>query len=286
MPPPLIIIPITKENRHRVSKADKGLIVNPDGTLSRTYQFEAWIRNPRMQIENHFRIAPRLPEELLKVLNHPQPTSLNLVWSHEGDWFIFYMEGGKNGEDPISQRVVRIEKYIDQHGTTRKALSYGEDENEIGIWYHLEDIKRTFPEWNPPENSIYYNNKRFLDQRKRDTGGEKTPKPLQKTKEKGSETRKEEIRTTPKKTGWSREKVRDYQVWDRAQTSSPRYDNSYRKYNEERRSPSPYRKWKGRNEKRFRSPNHEEDRYGNGRGRGIKMDRSQSTRRRPSQVYR
>ena len=185
--------------------------------------------------------------------------------------------------------MVRIEKYIDQYGTTRKALSYGEDESEMGIWYHLEDIKRAFPEWNPPECSIYYNNKRFLNQIKRDTGGEKTPKPLQKTKDRGSETRKEESRTTPKKTGWSREKMRDYQDWDRAQTSSPRYiNNSYRKYNEERRrrSPSPYKKWKGRNEKRFRSPYHEEDKYGSGRGRGIKMDRSQSYRRHPSQVHR
>ena len=37
---------ITPQNRGRVSEELKGLIVNPDGTMTATPQFSTWIRNP------------------------------------------------------------------------------------------------------------------------------------------------------------------------------------------------------------------------------------------------
>ena len=175
-------------------------------------------------------------------------------------------------------------KDIDLHGTTRKALCYGEDENDLGVWYNFEEIKRAFPAWNPPDSSIYYNNKRFSNQMKRTTGGEQTPKPLQRARGRGKAIRREEGRPVQRNQGWSKEKEREYLEWDRDQASGPRYNNSYRKQNEERkrRSPTPCRKWKGRYDKRSRSPSQEGDRS----GRGRRMSRSQSNRRYHSQVYR
>ena len=281
---PVVIVHVTNKNRHMVSKVDKGLIVNPDGTLNRTPQYEAWIKNTRMQLENHFRSIPKLPEELMRVPNHPQPTSLDLLWSHEGDWYMFAAERGEDGEEPSNQRVVRVEKFIDLHGTIRKAFSYGEDESDLGVWYNFEEIKRAFPAWNPPDSSIYYNNKRFSNQIKRTTGGDQTPKPLQRARGRGKAIRREEERPMQRNQEWSKEKEREYLEWDRDQASGSR--NNYRKHNEERRrrSPTPCRKGKVRYEKRFRSPSHEEDRKGRGRGR--RRSRSQSSRRYHSQFYR
>ena len=280
----MVIVQVTNKNRHLVSKVDKGLIVNPDGSLSRTPQYETWIKNTRMQLENHFRSTPKLPEELLRIHNHPKPTSLDLVWSHEGDWYMFSTKRGEEGVEPNNQRVVRVERFIDLSGTIRKAFCYGEDESNLGVWYNFEEIKRAFPTWNPPDNSIYYNNKRFCNQIKRTTGGDQTPKPLQRARGRGKAIRREvEDRPVYKNQEWSKEKEREYKEWDRDQATGSR--SNYRKHSEEkRRSPTPCRKGNVRYEKRYRSPSHEEDKKGRGRGR--RRSRSHSSRRYHSHCYR
>ena len=343
--PPLLIVHIDNSNRHRIYKGDRGLITNDNGTLTRTYQFEEWMRNPRLQLEKRYRIAPSQPEEYLKVEGHPKPSDLDLEWSYEEEWFYFYIKKEKDEEKPEDAKKVRVEKYVDEKGIIRKALCYAEDENELKIWYHFEDIKEAFPGWNPPETSLYYNSRRFLGQRKREAGGEKTPKPLQKTegsnktpnptqkKEKEAEAKKEEKPRAKREIEWNKERKREYEEWDKAQSTNYRekdhhtqykplvkprpnhgpvqaqvraqtqykaqaqyraypthtrgaINNSRRIIAEGRRGPPTHRTWSERSMKRERSPNLDEDRYGSIRGRGVRMrvDRSYSSRGRPSHV--
>ena len=282
-PTPFIVVKVNKNNKHLVSRVDKGLLVNRDGSLSRTPQYETWIKNTRMQLEKHFGSTPKFPEELRHILNHPKPTSLDLIWTHEGEWYMFSTRGGEEGEEPTNQRVVRVERYIDLEGTIRRAFSYGEEDTRLGEWYNFEEMKKAFPSWNPPDNSIYYNNRRFCNQIKRTSGGIQTPKPIPRARGRGRPTYREEKRPTHKNQDWSREKKREYMDWDRNQATSSRnegrrYEQEYSEERRRGRSPTPSRKEKIRYEKRFRSPSYDEEMRGRGRGR--RRSRSHSSSRR------
>ena len=42
---PTVVVQINKDNKGLVSTEHNGMIVNPDGTLSRTPQYETWVKN-------------------------------------------------------------------------------------------------------------------------------------------------------------------------------------------------------------------------------------------------
>ena len=57
---------------------------------------------------------------------HPRPTTLNLEFSHTGEWVrVPRNQNQKGGPDYHSYRVGRLEKYIDNRGVTRSAVAYG-----------------------------------------------------------------------------------------------------------------------------------------------------------------
>ena len=48
-------------------------------------------------------------------------------------------------------RVARIEKYIDKEGVIREALSYGDKDFQLMVWYNMEEMKQAFISWKVPE---------------------------------------------------------------------------------------------------------------------------------------
>ena len=85
-----------------------------------------------------------------------------------GDWYDVPINPEQSATESEHTRVARIEPYIDEDGTIRKALSYGSDKENLGPWYNLEDIKKVFPRWKIPDPSRYFNNKKFNPQARRD----------------------------------------------------------------------------------------------------------------------
>ena len=126
------IISITQENMNRVSNAHKGLLQNPDGTLSRTPQYETWSKNTNMQLRELYETTPGMPAEISEGY-HPEPTLLNLKWSHEGEWVKIPTSRDDKGPEYKDCRLGRIEKYIDLEGKIRRAVSYGEEEAKLTI---------------------------------------------------------------------------------------------------------------------------------------------------------
>ena len=165
---PTVVVEINQGNRELISIEHNGMIVNPDGTLSRTPQYETWTKNKEHQLKETYETTPRLPEYLNSIPDHPLPTNLRQRWSHMGDWYDAPTNPEQEGTEFEESRVARIEPYIDVDGIIRKAMSYGGDAESLGPWYNLEDILKTFPKWRIPEPSKYYNNKRFNALARRD----------------------------------------------------------------------------------------------------------------------
>ena len=170
--PPLIkgvvVVEINENNKGQVSTVHNGMIENPDGTLSRTPQYETWVKNKEHQLKRTYETIPRLPEYLNSIPGHPSPTNLDLKWTFMGDWYDVPINPEQSGTELEQTRVARIEPYIDVDGTIRKALSYGSDKESLGPWYHLEDIRKAFPNWRILDPSKYFNNKKFNPQARRD----------------------------------------------------------------------------------------------------------------------
>merc|ERR1712082_197792 len=75
------IVEINERNRNRIRRDDYGMIENPDGTLSRTPQYETRKKNILVQLKNEYDSIPNMPIELLTTDRHPKPCRLNLIWS-------------------------------------------------------------------------------------------------------------------------------------------------------------------------------------------------------------
>ena len=109
-----------------------------------------------------------MPEYLNSIPNHPLPTNLKQRWSYMGDWHDIPINPDQEGTEFEESRVARIEPYIDTDGIIRKVLSYGKEAENLGPWYNLEDILKTFPKWKVSEPSKYFNNKKFNKSARRD----------------------------------------------------------------------------------------------------------------------
>ena len=138
---PTVVVEINQGNRELVSNEHNGMVMNPDGTLSRTPQYETWIKNKEHQLKGTYDTTPRLPEYLNSTPGHPLPTNLRLIWTHMGDWLLAPEDPAQEGSEFGKFRVARVEPYIDVDGTIRKALSYGRDAESLSPWYNMEDIK-------------------------------------------------------------------------------------------------------------------------------------------------
>ena len=62
----------------------KGMLKNPDGTFSRTPQYDTWNTNNDIQLKDYHESTPKMPEELLLTPYHPKPTRLKLGWTFNG----------------------------------------------------------------------------------------------------------------------------------------------------------------------------------------------------------
>ena len=249
---PSVVKVVTEENIHMVSRLNKGMIQNPDGSFSRTPQYDTWARNNALQLKDNYESTPMLPEELKNIPGHPEPTSLKLECSHEGEWVMIPTSREEEGVEPTNQRVGRVEKYIDLDGTVKRALCYGEDDLKLGIWYHMEEMRLAFPNWNPPEPSKFYNSRKFANQVRRNTSNETAPKSKPKAprdqsddiqgkrgqRGRGSNSGAARGRGRPTSRGGGRptyrgqEWNREYREWDQNQASGSR-DHEDRQHWEE-----------------------------------------------------
>ena len=247
--PPLIkgvvVVEINESNKSQVSTIHNGMIENPNGTLSRTPQYETWVKNKEHQLKKTYETTPRLPEYLNSIPGHPTPTNLDLNWTFVGDWYDVPINPDHSGTEGGQTRVARIEPYIDVNGTIRKALSYGTDKENLGPWYYLEDVKKIFPKWEIPDPSNYYNNKKFNPQIRRDLADNRKDKKKYKTppidqsyndiqggRGRGRGRGSERGTHQPQYRGRGRPTYNDeYREWDASQTANP--SSSSRRTHEE-----------------------------------------------------
>ena len=126
------VVTITRENKNRVSFEHKGLLINPNGTMSRTPQYDTWNRNPNMQLMKLYDTNPRMPEEV-EGENHPGTSRLGIGWTHEGEWVLVptFRTGG--GIDYRNCKDARLEKYIDMEGNIRRAICYGNEAEKLKV---------------------------------------------------------------------------------------------------------------------------------------------------------
>ena len=96
-------------------------------------------RHGRHFHESH--IEPNLPDF------HPPWTNLSLEWTTTGEWIPVPKFSDHVGSEPRNYKVARREKYIDEEGKLKEAISYGLDENSLTVWYDLEAL-RSSPDGN------------------------------------------------------------------------------------------------------------------------------------------
>ena len=163
------VVTITQENMDKVSILHKGLIQNPDGTLSRTPQYNTWTQNPNMQLQKMYETTPGMPAEI-EEWYHPETSRLDLDWSYEGEWIM--IPTGRDGREPDYRncRMGRLERYIDTDGKIRRAVSYGAEGLKLKVWFHMKDMKAAFPDWHIPHPCPYYNGKKFNKGQRRQIG--------------------------------------------------------------------------------------------------------------------
>ena len=169
-----LIVQITSENEHLVSRAHKGLIINLNGTMVRTPQYETWCKHNNIQLKLVYESVPTMPEGITEIY-HPLPSYLNIDWTHDGEWVIIPSNNKEVGPDYENYRLGRIERYIDTDGRIRKALSYGNEDIKLTVWFDLEKVLDAYPNWKIPQPGVYYNRKKFNLEAKRTAKTERNP---------------------------------------------------------------------------------------------------------------
>ena len=233
------VVQITDQNRGKVSIIHNGYILNDNGTLSRTPMSETWLNHRNHQMVRRHNTRPKKPEFLEDLEDHPEPTDLDLEWTHEGKWLDVPMKKDGTGAEGPDNRVGRKEPYIDHDGVIKTALCYGNEMGALKVWYKFEDVKKIFPNWVVPVPDRYYNNKRFSNTIRRDlTEGKKKGKgpPIDQSKDdiQGGRGRGRGRGATgysrgsyqPQNRGRGRDRYdEDYSAWDASQSSGGRTQN-------------------------------------------------------------
>merc|ERR1712082_480873 len=170
------IVRITDENRHRLSEIHPGMILNEDGTFTMTPQSMTHATNKEMQLLKEHHFIPTEAEDTNDIINHPKPTIIKLSWSYVGEWVLVPRATNHEAEQNFkNSRIARLEKYIDEDGVVNRAISYGDEETKLKVWYRLEDIQKALPRWKLAVPPIFYNGKKCSKEFKRQEG--EKPKP-------------------------------------------------------------------------------------------------------------
>ena len=102
---------------------------------------------------------------------HPQPTLLNLRYSHSGYWVLApKARGDKTGPFYLNHNIARIEPYIDLQGNVKEAVAYGRDMNMkiMQIWFDLDKVKAARGSWIFPEIPYFYNSRKWKNKLRRE----------------------------------------------------------------------------------------------------------------------
>ena len=73
---PTVVVEINQGNRELISNEHNGMVMNPDGTLSRTPQYETWSKNKEHQLEGTYETILMQPAYLYFIPRHPLPTNV------------------------------------------------------------------------------------------------------------------------------------------------------------------------------------------------------------------
>merc|ERR1711895_279589 len=158
------LIAITDQNRHLISDSLGGIIVLPNGTIKLTPQFLTKQKNPNIQRMKKYPTRPTQTPECVRTLDgHPQPSDLNLIWTHDGEWAKIPIERNARLHEDTPHEIVRVESYIDEEGVIRKAVSYGRIDLQLEVWYRYGDIQQYYPNWEIHKPSLFYNGKRWRE---------------------------------------------------------------------------------------------------------------------------
>ena len=157
-----LIVEITEENKHRVSKKDNGMLRALDGSLQRTPQYETWNDNKHLQLRNEVDEAPNMPIEISQETpDHPMPAKVKQIWSYGGEWVMVPIHTSDQESFLNDWRPGRIEPVIDTSGSLTKILSYGQGAEELTVWFWLDEIQKLFPDWKIPAPPKFFNSKKF-----------------------------------------------------------------------------------------------------------------------------
>ena len=164
----VVIIDITDENRDRVSTLLGGLLSNDNGSYSSTPMSETWKNNKEIQLVARYDSAPPRPSFLDNIPEHPDPSTLDCVWSFKGEWRDAPRKANGTGARGTDTRVARIEPYVDYDGRIKKAICYGPKMGDLKVWFDFEEVKKVFPNWDTSQETVYYNNKTYSGTLKRE----------------------------------------------------------------------------------------------------------------------
>ena len=123
-----------------------------------------------LQMERHYNLSvsdgvathPHATRTNLELENfHPEPTSLNLEWSYRGQWQRVPKSNNQDGGPEYhSYNVGRVEFYVDTNGVMRRAVAYGDNSDQLLVWYDVEEMLKVM-KWVIPDTSPWVNSRRW-----------------------------------------------------------------------------------------------------------------------------
>ena len=169
---------INDENRNRLSEILPGCLMNTDGTFTMTPQGMTKANNWEMQLlKELYLFTPIEVENLKDIIDHPLPLMIKLIWSYPGEWILVPRDTRIQEDLNLDTgRVARLEKYIDEKGNINRAISYGEEESKLRVWYKLEDLQKVLLKWRIPLQPVFYNGKKCSKEMKREDGEKRKPR--------------------------------------------------------------------------------------------------------------
>ena len=216
--PPQGIVEITKENEHLISHEHHGMLLLEDGSLLRTPQYETYQKDTSVQLKKLYSVTPIMPKEMERIRGHPRPTPLDLDWSFRGEWQELPEDPSQNEPTRSSYRAARVEPYIDIDGQKKHALAYGEEAEQLTVWYDLEEVLATYNRWKMPTPSNFFNGQRFRRTARRDWQQNKKD---QSSSRGGQRGRGNWRRGGRGRGGWNNYNNYDYDYHSNPQSSGP-----------------------------------------------------------------
>ena len=141
-----------------------------DGSWAVPTQYLAWIKVlknkegniPIYQFEVIYSYVGKHPYGIpsyVELAGHPQPSNLNLKYSHNGEWVkIPSNKWDPSGPNYTYFNVGRLERYLDDKGNLKIAVAYGRTKEELKSWFHYEVLREFLGNWVLPATPYWYNN--------------------------------------------------------------------------------------------------------------------------------